>query len=76
MQPTAILQIKVEDDRLLSSSPDGKSWAPLLAETEKRFFVQGQDDIRFTFLRDDYGTVTALQLEWHGLQMPLAKKVT
>jgi CubicO group peptidase (beta-lactamase class C family) len=75
MQPTAIVKIKVEDDRLLSSSPDGKSWAPLLAETETRFFVQGQDDIRFTFIRDDSGTVTALQLEWHGLQMPLARKV-
>jgi len=34
MQPTAILQIKVEDDRLFSLSTDGKSWAPLLPETE------------------------------------------
>jgi CubicO group peptidase (beta-lactamase class C family) len=75
MQPTAILQIKVEDDRLFSLSTDGKSWAPLLPETETQFFFQGQDDIRFTFVRDDSGTITALQLEWHGLQMPIAKKV-
>ena len=75
MQPTATFQFKFQDNRLFLLSQDGKSWEPLLAETETRFFVQGQEDYRFTFIRDDTGTVTALQLIYQGIQMPLAKKV-
>jgi len=75
MQPQAIFQIKFEDDRLFLRSQDGQSWEPLLAETETRFFVKGQEDYRFIFVRDGTGTVTALQLLIQGIQMPLAKKV-
>ncbi len=75
MQPTAIFRIKFEDNSLFVQSEDGQSWAPLSAESETRFFVQGQEDYRFIFVRDDAGTVTALQLVFHGIEMPLAKKV-
>ncbi|MCL5995431.1 MAG: serine hydrolase [Chloroflexi bacterium] len=75
MQPAATFQIKFEDTRLFLLSQDGKSWEPLLAETETRFFVKGQEDYRFLFTRDDAGTVTALQLVFLGIPMPLAKKV-
>jgi CubicO group peptidase (beta-lactamase class C family) len=75
MQPTAILKIKFEDNRLFLQSLDGQGWEQLLAETETRFFIQSQIDYRFTFVLDGTGTVTALQVELQGLQLPLAKKV-
>jgi CubicO group peptidase (beta-lactamase class C family) len=75
MQPTAIFEVKFEDNRLFLKSQDGQSWAPLLAETETSFFVKGQEDYRFIFIRDGTGTVTTLQLVYQGIQMPLAKKV-
>jgi CubicO group peptidase (beta-lactamase class C family) len=75
MQPTAIFQVKFEDNSLFIRSQDGKSWESLLAETETNFFVKGQEDYRFIFVRDDTGTVTALQLVVQGIQLPLAKKV-
>jgi len=75
MQPTAIFKVKFEANTLFLQSLDGKSWEPLLAETETRFFVKGQEDYRFIFVRDDTGRVTALQLELQGIQLPLAEKV-
>ena len=75
MQPTAIFQVKFEDNRLFVRSQDGQSWAPMSAETETSFFVKGEEDYRFIFVRDGTGTVTALQLMYQGIQMPLAKKV-
>jgi CubicO group peptidase (beta-lactamase class C family) len=75
MQPTAIFQVKLEDDGLFIRSQDGQSWAPLLAETETNFFVIGEENYQFIFVRDGTGTVTALQLVLQGIQMPLAKKV-
>jgi len=75
MQPTAIFQVKFEDNRLFLKSQDGQSWAPMSAESETNFFVKGEEAYRFTFIRDDSGTVTALQLVYQGIPMPLAKKV-
>jgi CubicO group peptidase (beta-lactamase class C family) len=75
MQPTAIFQVKFEDNCLLIRSQDGQSWAPLLAETETNFFVKGEENYQFIFIRDGSGTVTALQLVVQGIPMPLAKKV-
>ncbi len=75
MQPTAILQIKFEDNSIFLQSLDGQDWEPMLAETETRFFIEGQEDYRFIFVLDKAGTVTALQLVVQGIQMPLAKKV-
>jgi len=75
MQPTAIFRIKFENGNLYILSQDGQSWDMLSAETETRFFVQGFEGYRLTFIRDSAGTVTALQLELQGIQLPLAKKV-
>jgi hypothetical protein len=75
MQPTAILQVKFEDDSLFLQSLDGEGWEPLYAETETRFFVKGQEDYRFIFVQDNAGMVTALQVVYQGIQLPLAKKV-
>jgi CubicO group peptidase (beta-lactamase class C family) len=75
MQPNAIFQVKFEDNHLFLRSQDGQSWAPMSAETETSFFVKGEEDYRFIFVRDGAGTVTALQLIYQGIQMPLAKKV-
>lgn len=75
MQPTAIFHIKFEDNHLDIQSIDGKSWDPLLAENETSFFVKGQEDYRFIFIRDGAGTVTALQVVYQGIQLPIAKKI-
>jgi len=75
MQPTAIFQVKFEDNRLFVRSLDGQSWAPMSAENETTFFVKGEENYRFIFVLDDTGTVTALQLIYQGIQMPLARKV-
>jgi len=44
------------------------------AETEVRFFVKGNQDYRFEFIRDESGNVTALQLELQGIPLPIAPK--
>ena len=75
MQGTAILQVKFEDDSLFLQSLDGEGWEPLYAETETRFFVKGQEDYRFIFVQDNAGIVSALQVVYQGIQLPLAKKV-
>jgi hypothetical protein len=53
---------------------DGKHWDPLYAETEVRFFVKGSEEYRFAFIRDESGNVTALQLEFQGIPLPIAPK--
>ncbi len=75
MQPTAIFQVKFEDNSLFLQSGDGQGWEPLLAETETRFFVKEQEDYRLIFVRDNTGTVTSLQVVYQGIQLPPAKKV-
>jgi CubicO group peptidase (beta-lactamase class C family) len=75
MQPMATIQVKFEQQQLFILSRFGQSWQPLLAETEANFFVHGDEDWRICFVRDDTGTVTALQLAYQGLEFPLAKKV-
>jgi CubicO group peptidase (beta-lactamase class C family) len=47
---------KLEDDQLYVQSPDG-GWAPLLAESETRFFVP-ETDYRFVFVVAPGGQVT------------------
>ena len=75
MQPTAMLQVKFEDNSLFLQSLDGEGWEPLYAETETHFFIKGQEDYRFIFVQDNAGMVTALQVVYQGLQLPLAKMV-
>jgi CubicO group peptidase (beta-lactamase class C family) len=76
MQPMAILHVKFEENQLFLLSQDGQRWDLLLAETETSFFVQGQEDSRFIFVRDDTGSVSALQLVFHGIPMPLMHKAS
>jgi CubicO group peptidase (beta-lactamase class C family) len=75
MQPMATIQVKFEEQQLSILSRYGQSWQPLLAETETHFFIQGDEDWRIHFFRDDTGAVTALQLVYQGLEFPMAKKV-
>jgi hypothetical protein len=67
-----VLHFKVEGGRLYSSS-DGQQWSQVIAESETRFFAQG-DDTRVEFVKDAAGQVTGLNLEMQGLVLP-AKKV-
>jgi D-alanyl-D-alanine-carboxypeptidase/D-alanyl-D-alanine-endopeptidase len=75
MQPTALVQIKFEDNKLWILSMDGKSWNPLCAETETRFHVKGDEACRFEFIRDELGNVTALRMEYLGILFPAAPKM-
>jgi CubicO group peptidase (beta-lactamase class C family) len=75
MQGTAIFKVKFEDNGLYLQTQDGSAWEPLFAETETHFFIKGQEDYRFLFVEDNPGTVTALQVLYRDIQMPLAKKV-
>jgi len=75
MQPTALFQIKFQDDKLWILSRDGTHWDPLCAETEGRFFIKGEETYRFEFIRDESGDVAALRLELQGLPLPAAPRI-
>jgi CubicO group peptidase (beta-lactamase class C family) len=75
MQPTALFQIKFQEDKLWILSKDGKRWDPLCAETETRFLVKGEETYRFEFIRDESGNATALRLELQGFPLPAAPKM-
>ena len=75
LQPTALVQIKFEDNKLWILSLDGKSWDALCAETEARFFVKEDETYRFEFIRDTSGNVTALRLEIQGIPLPVSPKM-
>jgi hypothetical protein len=73
MQPMATIQVKFEEQQLFILPRFGQSWQPLLPETETHFFIQGDEDWRIRFSRDDTGAVTALQLIYQGLEFPASK---
>ncbi len=76
LQPTALLQIKLEDGKLwMLSMGEGKSWNPLYAETETRFHAQAEETDRYEFIRDKSGNVTGLRMEYLGIPFPVAPKV-
>ena len=75
MMPTAMLQIRFEGDSLSILDRDGKRWKRLYAESETRFFVKGDEDYRFEFIRNDSGRVSGLRLEFQALRFPPAKRV-
>ena len=75
MQPMATIKVKSEENKLIIQAPFGQGWVPLLAENETSLFIQGDEDWRVNFIRDDTGRATALQLAYRGLEFPLAKKV-
>jgi CubicO group peptidase (beta-lactamase class C family) len=66
-----VLYFKVEGGKLYSSF-DGRQWDPLVAESETRFFAQG-DDTRVVFVKDAAGQVTGLNLEIQGAVLPARK---
>ena len=66
-----VLYFKVEDGKLYSSF-DGQQWDQLYAESETRFFAQG-DDARVEFVKDAAGQVTGLNLEIQGAVLPARK---
>jgi pimeloyl-ACP methyl ester carboxylesterase len=68
------LSFKVEAGNLLISG-DGENWEPLYAESETRFFAEG-DDTRFVFVKGDAGTATGLHLDIQGLKIPTTRKET
>jgi len=75
MMPTAMFHVKFGGDSLSILDRDGKRWDRLHAESETRFFVKGEEDYRFEFIRNDGGGVTGLRLEWQGMRFPAAKRV-
>jgi CubicO group peptidase (beta-lactamase class C family) len=62
-----IIYVMFEDGRLLASS-DQVDWAPMLAETESRFFVEGED-AGIVFVKNDDGDVVGLTLEVQGAEL-------
>jgi len=68
---SVVLHFRVEDGKLYSSS-DGQQWDHVYAESETRFFGQG-DDTRVEFVKDAAGQVTGLNLEMQGLVLPARK---
>jgi len=66
-----VLYVKVEDGRLYFSG-DGQHWDQVYAESQTRFFAQG-DDTRVVFVKDAAGQVTGLNLEMLGLVLPARK---
>jgi CubicO group peptidase (beta-lactamase class C family) len=62
-----VIYVKSKDGRLLVST-DKVDWAPMLAETESRFFVEGED-AGFVFVRNDEGAVAGLTLEVQGAEL-------
>jgi hypothetical protein len=75
MQPMATIKVKFEENKLIIQAPFGQGWVPLLVENETSLFIQGDEDWRVNFFRDDTGRATALQPAYQGLEFPLAKKV-
>jgi len=73
--PMGTIQVKFEKDKLYILSIFGQSWEPLLAETETNFFVKGDENWHVRFERDGDEAVTALQLDYQGLQFPRARRV-
>ena len=75
LQSTSLIQVKVAEGRLWILSMDGTHWDRLNAETEARFFIQGQEDIRLEFNRDESGSVSALRLVIQGIPFLTAPRL-
>jgi CubicO group peptidase (beta-lactamase class C family) len=72
MQQGQPFRVKLEGNALQVQTPDGQ-WAPLLAESETRFFIP-ESDYRFVFELEQ-GTVTGLAIHIQDLALPTATKV-
>jgi hypothetical protein len=61
----------LEEGKLLGAGSDGE-WAEMLAESETRFFIDGEDHV-FDFVRDKGGAVSAIDLEIQGMVLRLKR---
>jgi len=61
------LYVELKDGQLVGTT-DRVDWAPMLAETEVRFFVKGED-FRVVFEKDETGRVSGLILETEGMEI-------
>ena len=75
MKSTTRLQAKFENNKLWILSLDGKSWIPLCAETESRFFIREDDTFRFEFIQDNSGSVSAMRLSIQGIPLSVAPRI-
>jgi hypothetical protein len=63
--------IKLENGQLLMSD-DQVEWAPLMALSENRFFLE-EEEFRLVFVKDAAGNVTGFNLELEGVSIPAEK---
>ena len=68
-----ILHIYPENGRLLNFAPE-RLPAELLAETENRFFIKGEPS-RFTFHRDQNGTVDSLTVAGKNFELQAKRQI-
>jgi len=71
LPPDMTVHVKFENGKLYLSS-DARQWDQAYAESETRFFVQG-DDTRFAFVQDSGGQVVRLDIVVQGLALPAQK---
>jgi CubicO group peptidase (beta-lactamase class C family) len=62
------LIVKLEEGKLFITD-DEVEWTPLLAQTEIRFFLTGED-YRFVFVKNNAGKVTHVNIEIEGIEFP------
>ena len=62
------LIVKLEKGKLFVTD-DEVEWTPLLAQTETRFFLTGED-YRFVFVKNNAGKVTHVNIEIEGIEIP------
>lgn len=60
--------VKLEGGQLFISDDDTK-WVPLMAETETRFFVKGEE-YRLVFVKNENGKVLQMKIEMQGIEIP------
>jgi CubicO group peptidase (beta-lactamase class C family) len=66
-----LFRLKLEEGKLLGAGSDGE-WAEMLAESETRFFIDGEDHV-FDFVRGEGGAVSAIDLEIQGMVLRLKR---
>ena len=71
LDANTVFHVKVEDGKLYFPG-DGQQWDQVVAESETRFFAQG-DATRVVFVKDTAGRVTGLNLEMSGWMLPARK---
>lgn len=67
----ALFNVFVKDSKLFAQLT-GQSSIELLAESESRFFIK-KVDVRFQFIRDDFGKVTKMLIFQNGNKMEATK---